>query len=158
MTIIQRQDTVSGFSMRPMEERDREAVLGMMEDFYASPALLSRPEESVRIRDFEDCVGDCPFVRGYMLFREASLAGYAMTAESYSTEAGGRCLWIEDLYLLPEHRGKGLGRAFFEALHRETEGVYVRYRLEAEEENLPALLTYHKMGYRELGYIQLIRE
>lgn len=158
MTPMQIQKAGNGFSMRPMEERDREAVLAMMADFYASPALLSRPEESVRIRDFEDCVGECPFVRGYMLFRETSLAGYAMTAESYSTEVGGRCLWIEDLYLLPEYRGMGLGQAFFETLHTETEGVYARYRLEAEAENAPALQAYHKMGYRELEYIQLIRE
>ncbi len=144
--------------MRPMDDHDRETVLGMMRDFYASPALLSTPEEAVRIRNVEDCIGECPFVHGYMLYSADRLAGYAMTAESYSTEAGGRCLWIEDLYFLPEYRGKGLGQAFFDTLHRETQGIYARYRLEAEEENAPALHLYHKMGYRELAYKQLILE
>jgi len=146
------------FSMRPMTGDDRDAVLSMMEDFYASPALLSFPEESVRQRNVENCIGDCPFVHGYILLQNGKTAGYAMTAESYSTEAGGRCLWIEDLYLLQEFRGKGLGQAFFQALHAETRGIYARYRLEAEEENASALHTYRKMGYRELGYLQLIRE
>ena len=146
------------FSLRPMTEDDRDAVLSMMREFYASPALIGCPEESIRVRDFEDCVGDCPFVHGYMLLRGGETAGYAMTAESYSTEAGGRCLWVEDLYLLPEHRGQGLGSAFFDALREQTRGVYARYRLEAERENEKALRTYGRAGYKELAYLQLVLE
>ena len=68
-----------------------------------------------------------------------AIAGYSILAKSFSTEFGGPCVWIEDIYLREEYRGCGAGSAvlsFVKAQHPEA----VITRLEVETENVPAML------------------
>jgi ribosomal protein S18 acetylase RimI-like enzyme len=65
------------------------------------------------------------------------------------------CIWIEDIYLKPEFRNKGIGSQFFAYLEEKFPGHL--FRLEAEEENLPALHTYRKNGFTEMPYIEMKR-
>jgi GNAT superfamily N-acetyltransferase len=43
-------------------------------------------------------------------------AGFALFFHTFSTFLGRRSLWLEDLFVRPEHRGAGLGRAMLTAL------------------------------------------
>ena len=99
-------------NFRKMEARDKDAVLEMMTVFYASPAVLHKASREVLEQDIADCVGECPFVEGFIIEEDGEVAGYAMTAMGYSTEYGGISVMLEDLYLRPEYRGRGLGIAF----------------------------------------------
>ena len=58
-----------------------------------------------------------------------------MVAKSYSTEYGGMCVWVEDLYMKEEARGLGIGTAFFRFLDEKYKDQAVRFRLEVEEDN-----------------------
>ena len=100
--------------IRKMEARDREEILAMMRVFYASPAVLTDGSEEIFQRDIENCLGDNPFVEGYVMEEENLLQGYAMIAKSYSTEFGKPCIWIEDIYIKEECRGRGIGSSFFD--------------------------------------------
>ena len=42
--------------------------------------------------------------------------GFALFFHNFSTFLGRAGLYLEDLYVLPEHRGKGYGKAFFRRL------------------------------------------
>lgn len=42
--------------------------------------------------------------------------GFVLFFEHYSTWRGKRGLWIEDLFVLPEHRGAGHGAKLFDAV------------------------------------------
>ena len=44
--------------------------------------------------------------------------GFALFFHTYSTFLGRRSLWLEDLFVIPEHRGRGVGRALLAALAR----------------------------------------
>lgn len=144
--------------IRKLRRDDFEEVLSMMETFYASDALLIHPCRQVLERTLSDAVGECPFVQGFGFNAGEGLAGYGMVALSYSTEAGGLCAWIEDVYVRPEYRGKGWGTAFLEFAQREYARRVVRIRLEAEPENSRAMAVYRKAGYDILGYTQLVKE
>ena len=74
-------------------------------------------------------------------------------------EAGGIELWLEELYLRPQARGRGAGSEFFTFLrgYGETIGAR-RLRLEVEEENTGARRLYRRMGFASLDYLQMIRE
>ena len=110
--------------IRLIEDKDKEEVLEMMKVFYASPAVLHKASEEILKKDIDDCIGKCPFIEGYVFEcnsdnmkrhnEEDKLAGYAMLAKSYSTEYGGMCVWIEDIYIKNEYRGMGIGSKFFE--------------------------------------------
>ena len=99
--------------IRIMQEKDREAVLDMMRVFYASPAVLSNGSEEIFCADIDNCIGDSPYLEGYVFEDESGLFGYGMIAKSFSTEFGKPCIWIEDLYIKEDHRRKGIGSAFF---------------------------------------------
>lgn len=142
--------------IRVLQPEDFQQVLDMMRVFYASDALLVHPEDSVLERTLRDSMAGGPYVTGYGFEVDGDLAGYGMVSRSYSTETGGICLWIEDIYILPQHRGQGIGTAFLQFV--EGLGGAVRLRLEAEPENERAMHVYRKAGFRELGYTQLIKE
>lgn len=146
------------FTIRPMENRDTEEVLAMMKIFYDSPAILHKASEEVLRRDIRDCVGDVPFVEGFVFEKENQIAGYSMIAKSYSTEYGGICIWIEDLYIKPEYRGSGIGTQFFSYLEEQYGENAVRLRLEVEKDNARAIGVYKKCGYQELSYVQMTKE
>ena len=143
--------------IRKMCPADADGVFAMMEVFYASEALLIHPSPEVLRRTLEDCLADGPYLEGYVFEEEGVLAGYAMVAKSYSTEAGGKCIWIEDLYLSPSYRGKGAGSSFLTFIAQRYAGQAVRLRLEAEPENDRAMRTYRSAGFEILGYTQLVK-
>ena len=100
-------------TIRLIRREDFQEVLEMMKVFYASEAVLHKASEEVLRRDIEDCLGDMPFIEGYVFEDEGKIAGYAMAAKAYTTEYGGICIWVEDLYMKPEYRHRGLGSLFF---------------------------------------------
>ena len=111
----------NGIHFRKMRESDKAEVLDMMKVFYASPAVLTTPSDRILEKDFDDCVGECPFVTGFVMEKDNQTAGYMMTAMCYATEYGGLCIWIEDLYIKPEFRHLGAGTMALEFIENEYE-------------------------------------
>ncbi len=140
-------------AIRLMENKDKDAVLEMMRTFYASPAVLSNGSEEIFAADVDACVGDNPYLEGYVVEREGNILGYSMVAKSFSTEFGKRCIWIEDLYLKDAFRGLGLGRQMLDFIMEKYEGCL--FRLEAEAENEKAIRVYKACGFTELPYLEL---
>lgn len=138
--------------IREMRPEDKETVIEMMRTFYASPAVFSNGSEEIFNNDVEACLGDSPYLEGYIL---GDLQGYAMVAKSFSTEFGKRCIWIEDIYLREEARGQGLGTAFLTYIAEKYAGCLLR--LEAEEENERAVQVYKKCGFTELPYMEMMK-
>lgn len=142
--------------IRIMNEGDRADVTEMMRTFYSSPAVLSNGSEEIFSKDIDACVGDSPFLEGYVFQDEGILQGYAMVAKSFSTEFGMPCIWIEDLYFKEEYRGLGLGSAFFKFIEEKYPSHLMR--LEVEDDNIRALNVYRKNGLDVLPYTEMKKE
>lgn len=140
-------------TIRKMMEQDREAVLAMMRVFYTSPAVLSDGSEEIYNADIDFCVGDSPYLEGYIFEENETVQGYAMVAKSFSTEFGKPCMWVEDLYMKPEYRGLGSGSQFFQFL--EEKYPEALFRLEVEAENERAVRVYEKCGFQVLPYMEM---
>jgi GNAT superfamily N-acetyltransferase len=136
-----------------MKERDRVEILQMMETFYTSPAVFTNGSMEIYEADFAACISTSPYLSGYVFEENDEILGYAMIAKSFSTEFGKPCIWIEDLYMKPQHRGKGIGSAFFQFIETQFSNCIVR--LEAEEENHRAVALYQSCGYEILPYLEL---
>ena len=145
-------------TIRLLQPSDFEEVLSMMIPFYASEALLIHPSEDILRRTLTDALSGNPYLEAYGFQVDSGLAGYSMLAKSYSTEAGGPCIWIEDIYIKPEYQGQGFGTALLAFVEQRYRGKAARIRIEAEPENERAMAVYHKAGYEELGYTQLVKE
>ncbi len=140
-------------TIREMEEKDRAQVLAWMRVFYASAAVLSNGSEAIFTSDIDHCVGDCPYLEGYILERDGRPQGYAMVAKSFSTEYGKPCVWIEDLYVCEEARGTGLGSRFLQCMAEKYPRALLRLEVEAENER--AVHVYRKAGFDVLPYTEM---
>ncbi len=141
--------------IRIMERGDCEAVTNMMRGFYASDAVLTNGSEKIFSADVNECVSDSPYLEGYVFENEGGIQGYAMCAKSFSTEFGKRCIWIEDLFIKEEYRGKGIGGKFLSFISDRYSDRVIR--LEAEAENERAIHVYKKAGFEVLPYTELIK-
>ena len=84
------------------------------------------------------------------------ILGYAMLAHSFSTEYGMPCIWIEDLYILEEARGKGLASQFIGFLTKKYSDHILR--LESEDENEHAMEVYRRNGFSTMPYVEMYRK
>jgi len=134
---------------------DSSAVVEMMRVFYASPAVATNGSEEIFQNNMAACLKENTGLHGYVFEEGGAILGYAMTAKSFSTEYGRECLWIEDLYVKPQHQGKGIGKAFFDEIDRIHPGMMLCLEVEAENEN--ALKLYRKCGFDEMGYVEMKR-
>ena len=74
-------------------------------------------------------------------------AGFALFFHTYSTFLGRRSLWLEDLFVVPEHRGAGLGRRFLATLAAlACERNCGRFEWAVLDWNRPAIGFYESLG------------
>ena len=78
-------------------------------------------------------------------------AGFALYFHNYSTWRGHAGIHIEDLYVNPEHRGKGIGKALLTSVAAiaVAEGCS-RLQWDVLEWNTPAIGFYEQMGAKML--------
>jgi GNAT superfamily N-acetyltransferase len=74
-------------------------------------------------------------------------AGFALFFHTYSTFLAQRGLYLEDLFVLPEHRGHGVGRALLIHLARlAIERECGRFEWSVLDWNEPAIRFYRSLG------------
>ena len=138
---------------RPMTSGDKPEILNMMRQFYSSPAVWTSGSDEIFAADIEACLSDNPYIEGYVLESNGETAGYAMVAKSFSTEFGKQCIWIEDLYIKEDYRGRGIGDMFMKFITDKYKNCI--FRLEVEEENEKAVALYKKHGFENLPYVEM---
>ncbi len=135
---------------------DREEYVKMAEEFYSSPAVLHPvPKENFE-KCFEKIMSRDGTAEGYIIECEGKVAGYAITSRTYSQEAGGDVLWLEELFIKEPYRNRGLGTEYFELILK-TPGI-ARFRLEVEPDNEKAVRLYKRLGFSFFPYGQMIKE
>ncbi len=142
-------------NIRRIQQQDTAQVLAMMQEFYRSEAVHTNGSDEIFRTDIAQCVNGSPYLEGYVFEENSEILGYAMLARSFSTEFGKPCIWLEDLYLRENARGRGAGGAFLRFL-RETYPDAV-HRLEVEAENTRAVEIYRKHGFGFLPYQEMFR-
>lgn len=144
--------------IRRIRKEDKKTYLEMAEKFYNSDAVLHNIPKFHLTNTFEELIKSDTYVLGYIMEQEGAIAGYALLSKSYSQEAGGSVLWIEEIFILPEFRGYGLGSEFFTYLEEEMPVDTKRVRLEIEMGNKKAASLYRKMGFEDFPYAQMVKE
>lgn len=141
--------------IREIRREDEQVFLRMAHAFYHSPAVLHAvPKENFQ-KTFEKLMEASPYQKGYLFEWDGAAAGYALLALTWSNEAGGNVVWIEEAMVLEAFRGKGIFKIFFNFLKREYRDA-ARIRLEVEKDNLRARKLYASLGFEELPYLQMV--
>lgn len=144
--------------IRKMTEKDRELYIKMAEEFYSSDAVLHPiPHENFE-KTADEAMRSDAYCEIYLLECDGKAAGYGLTARTFSQEAGGQVLWVEEIYIREDFRSRGLGREFFSYLEENNKEKITRFRLEVEEENARAIFLYKRLGYDLLNYKQMVKD
>jgi GNAT superfamily N-acetyltransferase len=76
---------------------------------------------------------------------EGACVGMALWYRTFSTWVGRPGIWLEDLFVRPDHRGTGLGRALLDAVRARTDG---RVEWAVLDWNRSAIDFYESLGAR----------
>ena len=93
-----------------------------------------------------------PFGRAWLVMLDNKPVGYVVVTLGFSLEYGGHDGFVDDLYLVSEVRGRGLGRELTQFAINEAAKLGIRtLHLEVEAGNDRASALYRKAGFRETG-------
>jgi diamine N-acetyltransferase len=106
--------------------------------FHLTPALIAR-----------DFVGDDPVCGCDLLFSDGKPAGVMTWYRTYASFAASRGIFLEDIFVRPEFRGQGFGKAFFAHLAKRAakEGAaHIQWLV--LDWNAPSIAFYEGLGAR----------
>ena len=83
--------------IRRMQEQDRALFLKLTDEFYHSDATLHPIPMEYHENAFNEMMRSDVYLEGYILEHEGQSAGYALVSRTYSHEAGGPAVWLEEL-------------------------------------------------------------
>lgn len=138
--------------IRKFVPEDREDYIRFSTEFYNSSAVDKPVPREHFEQGFDEMMRSDVYVQGYMLVCDGNNVGYCVTMKTYSVEAGGITIWIDELFVLEEYRSKGLGRELFKYIEENGDKKLRRIRLEVELENGRAVSLYKKMGFEPAPY------
>ncbi len=140
--------------IRKITENDRQLYYRYADLFYNSDAVNAPvPKENYEIT-FDEFMRSDDYVWCYIFEIDSKPCGFAMLSRTFSQEAGGVSVTVEEIYIEPQYRNKGLGTQFFEYLKANVPAA--RYRIEVEPDNEKAMSLYRRMGFEVLPYIQMV--
>ena len=141
--------------IRKITIADKPELLKIMTEFYNSPALLHHTPAEVLSRVIDDCISDMPYIDGYAAISDDKIIGYTMLSVGYSTEYGGISVMIEDLCVIPEMRGNGIGKSLLDFVCERSKSKAARIRLEVAPDNVGASKLYTRCGFSDINYRQM---
>lgn len=117
-------------------------------DYERAPNAVVATEEDL----LRDGFGSSPKYRSIIADWDGRPAGFAFFFYNYSTWRGQPGLYLEDLFVIPEMRGKGIGKALLRrvaeiAVGEKCYGI----RWMVLEWNEPAIRFYESIGAETLG-------
>jgi GNAT superfamily N-acetyltransferase len=115
---------------------------------------LTPPDAAAQQRLIEDGFGERPRFEAWLAFAdgEAQPVGYAIFFETYSSFLARPTLYLEDIFVLPEHRGRGIGSALLRhCIRLAHERGCGRMEWACLDWNTRAQCVYEKLGARRLS-------
>lgn len=142
--------TEKSFSIRSATASDAPVILQLIRDlatYEKAPGDVTATEMQLRKVLF----GEKPAAEVLLGFEGAISVGFAVFFHNFSTWLGRPGLYLEDLFVHPEHRGKGYGRALLVHLARiAQERGCGRMEWAVLDWNDPAIQFYRKLGAKPM--------
>ena len=130
------------------DEAELTAIIHELAEFEKSADACTVTETQMRAALFDDP----PSVHGHVAEIDGRVAAAALWFYNFSTWDGVPGIYVEDLYVRPEFRRRGLARALLAELAREcvTRG-YTRLSWAVLDWNVNAIALYESVGGRPQG-------
>jgi GNAT superfamily N-acetyltransferase len=145
------------FSIREAKASDAGAIFALVKElalYEKEPdAVIAREEDFLR-----DGFGAAPKFHVLIAEHDGAVCGFALYFFGYSTWEGRPVLSLEDLFVRPEQRGNGVGRALMQRLARiALASNCTRFEWRVLDWNAPAKAFYEKLGAKVLTGWESVR-
>ena len=141
----------SAFTIRAATESDVPLILELIRalaTYERAPHEVTATPEILK----ETLFGKKPSAEVLLLFENDVAAGFALFFHNFSTWIGRPGLYLEDLFVRPEHRGKGYGRALLIHLAKiARDRGCGRMEWAVLNWNEPAIQFYRKLGAKPMN-------
>jgi GNAT superfamily N-acetyltransferase len=140
--------TLPKVTVRPASSTDVETIVELIRGLAAYEELADEcAAEAEPLR--RHLFGPNPAAEVLLAEIDESVAGFALFFPTYSTFLVRPGLWLEDLFVTPEHRGRGVGRALLTRVAQlATERACGRLEWSVLDWNRPAIAFYRGIGAR----------
>ncbi|HKX93633.1 MAG TPA: GNAT family N-acetyltransferase [Methylibium sp.] len=136
----------TAFTLRAAEPRDLPELvrlIGALAEYEHLAHLLRATPEALGTQLF----GPRPAAEAMVAEVDGAVVGFALWFTSFSTFLCRPGIWLEDLFVLPEHRGRGLGKTMLRRLAAlAVERGCGRFEWSVLDWNAPAIRFYEAMG------------
>ena len=136
----------TAFTLRAAEPRDLPQLvrlIGALAEYEHLAHLLRATPEALGTQLF----GPRPAAEAMVAEVDGAVVGFALWFTSFSTFLCRPGIWLEDLFVLPEHRGRGLGKTMLRRLAAlAVERGCGRFEWSVLDWNAPAIRFYEAMG------------
>jgi len=145
------------FAIRPATIGDVPIILELIRDlatYERAPHDVTATEEQLT----DVLFGEKPAAEVLLAFEGDALIGFAVFFHNFSTWLGRPGLYLEDLFVRPEHRGKGYGRAllvYLAGIARDRGCGRMEWAV--LDWNAPAIDFYKKLGAAPLEEWKIFR-
>jgi len=137
-------------TIRRTRRTDARTFLSLV-DALADYEKLPRPTPAARKRLVRDGFGARKRFESLLIEADSVSVGYAIFFETYSSFLALPTFYLEDLFVLPEYRGKGLGKRLFTAcLAVAKRKKCGRMEWVVLDWNTPAIGFYERLGAKRL--------
>lgn len=138
--------TTSPLCIRPAKVDDNSAIhalIGELADYEKLRHEVSASETDTRAALF----GPSPRVFAEVAQWQGEIAGFSLWFYNYSTFRGRHGIYLEDLFVRPAFRGKGIGKALIVHLAQRciAEGL-ARFQWSVLDWNTPSIEFYKSLG------------
>ena len=139
---------LSAAQLRPAGPEDCGRLLELIRElaqYERLAAAVRADEDSLRATLF----GPRPAAQVLLAELDGVVVGFALYFANYSTFLAQPGLWLEDLYVQAEHRGRGIGGMLFQAVAEQARAANCgRMEWSVLDWNSPAIAFYKRMGAR----------
>jgi GNAT superfamily N-acetyltransferase len=145
------------FAIRPARPADVPGILAMIHELAEFEAL-SHQVVATEADYHASLFGENPAAGALVAEVENGLVGYAIFFSTFSTFIGRAGIWLEDLYVKPDFRGLGLGKALLKAVGEiAAERNAGRYEWSVLDWNQNAIDLYERVGGEILREWRIVR-
>ncbi len=126
----------------------QEKILPLIAAFHAEEGIES--DEEKRIAGITPLLEGNPYGAAYLIGPARAPIGYIVVCFGWSVEFGGLDAIIDELYIRPGVRGRGIATEALSALPKALSAYGLRaVHLEVDRTNEAAIKLYRRVGFRE---------
>ncbi len=141
-----REKEIANFGIKPATKEDVPVILAFIKELAEYERLshtVVATEELLR----QSLFGETRVAEVVIGYYEEKPVSFALFFHNFSTFLGRPGLYLEDLYVKPEFRGKGIGRTMFRYLAKlAKERDCGRFEWSVLDWNEPAIKFYERLG------------